>query len=361
MSELAQKQQEPGVNPGGHLAELTAGELLEIPIYFSGGYKYDEERNRRVADHIKSLGRRVIAPLPNPDRRDLPAGCTIRYGNGRTSEVSGWGAYRTTPSLFGAVAITSRWQEARAQQLVDHIEGQQHGAPINAIFQSADAINGVLAAFKRPDMFRNLVLAFPAGLAKRDGVAEYQRGMLSRARMNRGNPWRPYEFEPRESAWQALRRHRHTQSGGAAVAASTATSYQPQLLHELRHGESVPGVALVLGLRDATILADRVIGSLVDPDNDIDYLLITNTGHGVRGHNQTMDAMLGVLPQLEAIKAARNWNSGGSVGPLEQRTIFSEDVSAQDRERIFALIRERRQERCVLAGFGLLSARVLTE
>jgi len=343
--------------PDNIAVEPTNHPASEEPFYFSGGYKYDHERNGRVADYIQHLGHVTLSPMPNPDRGCAPNGCIVKYPNGGTEDVTNWEAYRVKSGAFGAAAIISKWQQRRAEQLIEHVEQQSPDKPVNAIFQSADAINGVLAAGLRPDKFKNLVLAFPAGMAERRGQTEYQRDMMRSARTHKGTPWRPYEFEPQETKLQSLRKRRHSNSGGAAVAMSTAVSYQPKLLNELKQRENAPGVAMVLGLRDSTILPERVIQSLADPDNDIDCLLITNTGHGVRGDKKTMDEMLGLFPKIEEVNAKRR--SGESVPPLEERVVFSDNVGVVDRERILALIGDRRREvRARTAFCGVLSVRI---
>jgi hypothetical protein len=99
-----------------------------------------------------------------------------------------------------------------------------------------------------------------------------------------------------------------------------------------------PGVSLVLGLDDWMIRPERVLESLNSAE-DVDYVLITDTPHGVNGRTDVMDEIMKLFPMMEQAKEARK--HGDPTESLADRLIFSDTVTAEKREelrRLAALI-----------------------
>jgi hypothetical protein len=329
------------------------------PIYFAGGHKYDQVRNGIVLDCIQGLGYPVVSPLADPVRDPYSSShdFTIRWATGHESPAGLLQAYRLAPKRF-VTAITSWYQEERAQELIDHLESQGR-KKINGIFQSADAQNGLLAALERPDLFANLVLAFPSGLVKKEKMTEDQRRilktMVSGKRMTDKSS-RADSFEPKETWRKAFIEKRRDKSGGSAVAASTAVAYQGALLSELRAKDNTPGVALVLGLKDTLFTPDRVISSLGCPAHDVDCILVTDTAHGMKGNREVMDKTLQLFSVMDEVKEKRR--AGKDVNPLAERIFFTDGVGESDRERILDLVKKRQDEVFQQPALGTLSISV---
>jgi hypothetical protein len=187
---------------------------------------------------------------------------------------------------------------------------------VDGIFQSADALNGLLAIRKRPDMFGNVILAYPAGLVKqpnpikatlgvfRSGI----RGKLSKYAVSTDN-----SFEDLTGRF----RSRPKTAGGFVTAASVALSSQSALLSEVRQRPDAPRLSLVLGLDDWMMRPERVLGGL-NSAADVDYVLVTNTPHGIKGRKDVMNGVLGLFSLMKGV--------GIGDAPLADRILFMEDV-----------------------------------
>jgi hypothetical protein len=313
----------------------------ESPFIVAGGFGYEKKRNGVASDYIKSLGHVALPPLHDPAVARAPKTFTVQTDDGATRTVRRQLTYFLAPKPE-VTLVSSQYQERRADDLIAHLE-EHTQAPVNGIFQSADAQNGLIAAHKRPDLFSNIVLAFPAGLVKKRSSTEYTRQMLKSAVRHRGPKHRPdraddFEATTRlKSVREKRKERRFSKSGGLAVASSVAVSYQNRLLTELRQDAGAPGVSLVLGMRDSMMKPERIIESLND-SNDVDCIFITNTKHGWNGSKQLMDQILDLFPAMEEIKAKRR--TGQEVAPLAHRISFAEDVSAVDKLRILTLVNQ---------------------
>lgn len=326
-----------------NITPLPSHETSEAapPVFFSGGFGYEEKRNGVASDYLRSLGHTALPPMPNQNLNDTSNMYTVRLEDGSEKSVPRQLTYFLAPRPETKL-ISSQTQEKRADELVEHIE-DQGSEPVNGIFQSADAQNGLIAAHKRPDLFKNVILAFPAGLIKKDNVADYMPRMIKGAIKNIGNKHTPAESDDFEastrpsSLMERRAEKRFKKTGGFNVASSVAVSYQNELLTELREQEDAPGVSLVLGLKDSMMSPERIIESL-NSANDVDCLLITHTKHGINGNKKIMDRILELFPVMEEIKAKKK--DGEDVGPLSDRVFFTDPVSEEDREKIMERVRE---------------------
>lgn len=313
----------------------TPQSIPETPFIVAGGFGYDERRNGVASDYIQSLGHTALPPLQDPNLDRIPKAFTVKTIDGSERVVRRQQAYFLAPKPE-VTLVVSQFQEQRADDLITHIE-EQGSTPVNGVFQSADAQNGLIAAHKRPDLFKNIVLAFPASLIKKRKSTEYTEQMIQGAIKHRGDKHRPlpsddFEASTRSKSIRELRRERRFgKSGGFAVASSVTVSYQNDLLTELRQTENAPGVALVLGLKDSMMKPDRIIESLNSPD-DVDCIFITNSKHGWNGSKKLMDHTLSLFPAMDEITAKRR--AGQDIGLLSQRISFAEDVSSADRQKI---------------------------
>lgn len=313
----------------------------KTPVLIEGGFGHDHLTNANTTGHVRRLGYTALDPLADPSISDAPKGYRIRHADGRERTVSRLLTYFLAPMPEIAL-ISSQQQEKRADEVIDHVKERSSG-PVNGIFQSADAQNGLIAAHRQRDLFKNIVFAFPAGLVKKRGVVEYTAQMLRGAVKYRGDKHVPhssddFELSKRAKSLRERRRERKfAKSGGTVVARSVAVAYQNELLHEVRQGADAPGVALFLGLKDSIARPDRVIESVISA-NDVDRIHITNTKHGWNGSKKMMNTILGLFEDMDEIMAKRK--AGQAVGPLAARVSFAEDVSAGDRESILKLVRQ---------------------
>lgn len=301
-------------------------------MYFGGGYGHDHDRNREVLAHLQQAHNLdIIAPLQDgPRDRANPyfsvtcAGVSRVLSRGETLR-----AFRGSPVDLSV----SHYQQDRAAKLLAQLEDNGH-QQVDGIFQSADALNGVLALHEQPERFRNVVLAYPAGLKNQkrynpslteprpDGLLPY---------LNNSEPEHRFDF-PKRSVHDRMRLMRST--GSFVVGVSAMLSYQMPLLSEARRKEQAPNVMLVLGTNDIIAPPERVIGSLLTP-HDIDLVLVTDTPHGIRGDAATIAHIVRLLPQLEETRGQST--SGEPPKPLADRIHFSPSVSQKRRSILLSV------------------------
>lgn len=320
--------QEP--NPTQQPDGPTAPELS--PISWLGGMWYDQEKNQNALTFFETLGRTAVSALVDRDSRRAPKGFRVVYATGSTRTMPRAAAYlRTTDPEM--VLIASRQEEARADELIAHIEAEDKG-PVTHFSQSADAQNAVLAAHKRPDLFKNVILLFPTGMIRKKYRTEYLREIGHRLRGKDKEP--PEVANPAENDFEASLRpttlrkkvqaaRRFKKSGGYAVAASGIAATNNYLLHDMRRQETAPGFSMVLGRRDRIGNPVRFLESLVS-DDDVDYILITNTGHGTKGRKDLAKELLDLEARMNARNSERQAaHRQGNVfkpGPLRDRLLF---------------------------------------
>jgi hypothetical protein len=303
------------------------------PIYFAGGFGYDQDRNGRVSEYLAGLGREIVPVLPNPDVRNADTGFSVVM-NGIATQLPRRQAIRTVskPSVERSAA---NFQLARSEELLTSLE-QGGYEKVDAIFQSADALNGLIAVHTQPEKFNNVVLAYPAGIIKQPNPLKASGGVVKsvvRGRQVRHKAAAVVDnFEALSTSVQE--KGKPKTAGGFVTAASVALSYHGPLLSEVRCEKDAPGISLVLGLDDWMIRPERVLESL-NSSNDVDYILITDTPHGVNGRTDVMDEIMNLFPMMEQAKEARK--AGSPVEPLADRLIFSESVSPEKREELRGL------------------------
>lgn len=316
------------------------------PVQFIGGMQHDQSKNGTVLSYIQSTGRITLSPLPNRDTKGIP--WRTRVHTGRTDEVvvSPKALLRTTDEE--TTAITSLAQEARADEVITALEGQPE--KVTLIGQSADVQPAVIAVHKRPDLFKNLILAFPSGMPKKSKRSEYLR--LAASKIAEGKNINPKPvIEPENSYYPPmptsaselgrLAMRRFKGSGGLRALASTMTGYQGGLLHELRQRGNAPGVSMLLGTRDWVGRPEKVIEGLKSAD-DVDFLLIVNSSHGLKGRKDLTGRMIELTDMMEARsqerKAARVRGEDFDPGSLADRLIFLEEgpykVSEEEQEKL---------------------------
>lgn len=310
-------------------------------ISFLGGMGYDREKHQTALNYFHSLGRTTLSAMPDPDMNSYPKGYRVVSTETGTKVMSRPFAYLETAKP-DVVLIASRQQEARADELIEHIE-HETSEPVTHIAQSADAQNAVLAAHKRPDLFKNLVLMFPSGMVKKQSRTEYLRQIASSVREEKSEkdmipPENDYEAMIRPtSIRERVKSGRFKKSGGYPVAASAIAAYNSHLLHETRQKENTPGVAMVLGLKDKMMRPDRIIQSLVSA-SDVDYILVTNTSHGINGRKDLATEVIQLSDMMDARNARRNTahTQGETLEPesLAQRLLFMPDVPEDQREKL---------------------------
>jgi pimeloyl-ACP methyl ester carboxylesterase len=322
------------------------------PIQFMGGTLHDQPKNGDVLSYVESTGRTTLAPLPNRNTKGMPWRTRIHMDQADEVVLAPKALLRTTDEEVKA--ITSLAQEARADELIESIEGQSER--ITLIGQSADAQPAVVAVHRHPDRFKNLILAFPSGVAKKQKRSEYLRqaaAQVARGKATEPKPViependfsTPLPESPAELGRLTMRRFKA--SGGLRALASTMSGYQGGMLHELRQNEHIPGVSMVLGTRDAVGRPDKIIESLKSAD-DVDFLLIVNSSHGIKGRKDLMDRLLELTDMMEARtqarQAAKERGEEFEAGSLADRLIFLEDeayrVSEEEKERLRALARQ---------------------
>lgn len=314
---------------------------LHTPISFLGGMGHDRELNQFVAGYFQqSLGRVTLTALAEPDTKSTPSGYRVISETG-TRIMPRPFAYLETAKP-DTLAITALQQEARAAELIESIKSQA-AEPVTHIGQSADAQNAVIAARERPDLFKNLILLFPSGMVKKQRRTEYSRQIASSMRGEKTPkdivlPENDFLASTRPSSLrERVKSKRYKKSGGYALAATAIAADSRHLLHEMRQQEGAPGVALVLGLKDKMMRPDRIIESLISAD-DVDYILITNTGHGMNGRRDLAAELLRVEAmndrRNEQRKAVRARGETFDPGSLSDRLVFMSDVPREQQEKL---------------------------
>lgn len=326
----------------------TPAQPEQPPISWLGGMGYDEAKNQHALDYFRDLGHPVVSALTDRNLDGAPKGYWIVTASS-TRIVPRVVAYTQTAKPE-VTLIASRQEEARADELIAHIEAEGKG-PVTHFGQSADAQNAVLAAHKRPDLFKNVILLFPTGMIRKKYRTEYLReaGHLLRDRSDKV----PKAVNPPDNDFEAALRpttlrkkieaaKRLKRSGGYAVAASGIAATNNYLLNDLRQKEDAPGFAMVLGLHDKIGRPERFLESLVSA-NDVDYILITNTAHGTNGRKDLINELLALEAKLNARnaerKAAQTRGESFNPGPLSERLLFLADVPEAEQARLRTLAR----------------------
>ncbi len=302
------------------------------PIYFAGGFGYGEQRNARVMHYMQTLGYETSYALADKDMSLADPRFTVAVG-GLSTVISRLSAMRLAASAEQFDTLTSNYQHDKAQDLTSMIEANHPGG-VRAIFQSADALNGVTAMYERPDLIDNAILAYPAGIVRQPAPIKAAKGVFkSGVSAKRQVKTAPADnFEHRDNG-SRLKRERV--ASHFTIAASVALSDQSALLSGIRRRDNAPGVSLVLGTKDWMFSPERIIDSLRSP-NDVDYVMVTDKPHGVNGRKQEVKEWLNLMKLTAEAKRARQAGTI-AVKPLVDRLIFSGDIPQQKREELAAL------------------------
>lgn len=293
------------------------------PKYWAGGFTYDQRLNGEGMDYLTKLGYDVVPALSDPDIKKADKAYTLhRFDTPAQVSTKKIANVASKPQVLLNI---SNYQLARAKELIKNLDN--HGkAPVDAIFQSADALNGLLAMHERPDLFHNVVLAFPAGIVKQQHPA---KSSINLFRTIYVNSLKKHKV-PKESSFEPIRDSlRLPKAGGRVTVKSAAFSYQRPLLTNLRRRKYAPGVSIVVGTKDYIYRPDRIIESLGSA-NDVDFVLVTNSPHGIRGHQEIMNAILALFPKMEQLKAQH----GDAMKPLAERLVFMDDVPQTTRNKL---------------------------
>ncbi|HEX5455854.1 MAG TPA: hypothetical protein VFW77_00635 [Candidatus Saccharimonadales bacterium] len=324
------------------------------PVQFMGGMLYDQEKNGNTLNYIESTGRPTLPPLPSRRTKGAPWRNRIHSSSqGEEVVIAPKALLRTTDEEVKA--ITSLAQEARADEVIAEIESQPER--VTLIGQSADAQPALIAVHKQPDKFKNLILAFPSGVIKKRHRSEYMRQAASDIGGRRDEPIFKVVVEPEnnfdvqmpDSASETgrLMMRRFKGSGGLRALSSTMSGYQGGLLHEVRQNEDAPAVSMVLGTKDRVGKPDRILESLKSAD-DVDFLLIVNSTHGIQGRKDLMDKILELTDimgaQSQKRKEAKAKGERFDPGSLADRLIFLDEddyrVPEEEQERLKELARQ---------------------
>lgn len=319
------------------------------PVLYMGGTLHGEKENWLASELIRSKGRRIIAPLADRITKNIPWRNEIHTDNGAKS-VPGPGALLEA-SKKQTKAIVSAVQKVGAKELIAHLESQPEPERVTVITQSADAQLTMIAAYERSELFGKLILVFPSGVDKKEETlayskraAEYIRGeKASKTLVDPENNFAEPKPNSRRKlgklAWSRLK-----SSGSWKPLVATISGYQGGLLSEMRQKEDAPSVAMVLGTNDLVAPPDRVLKSLKSAD-DVDFLLIVNSTHGIKGRKDLMDKILELADVMEAQSQARETAKAHGEefdpGSLADRLIFLDEgpysIPKEEQERFRVL------------------------
>ena len=315
------------------------------PVLFMGGTLHDNEKNRFALRFIEKNGRKVLAPLEDRLPSAAPWRNRVR-STGSDKIVSAPLALLEAPKEE-TEAIISLTQEARSDELISHVENETDA--ITLIAQSADAQVATIAAHKRPDLFSKVVLVFPSGMDKKETTFAYSKQAVNELKNRKKSSKMPVNPEnifedPKPSSLRELGKlaaRRFQGSGGFRALSSTISGYQGGLLHELRQKKDAPVVSMVLGTKDMAMKPERIIKSLRSAE-DVDFLLIVNSTHGIKGRKDLMEKIIEITDVMEAHSHARKSDEKREevfdLGPLEDRLIFIQEgpysVPKEEQERL---------------------------
>lgn len=307
----------------------------QLPVYFAGGVGYGpgSGRTEPVLQAIADRGRAAWTV-----ERTALGGIDNRFAvtkGGETSIGSRGDAWRALADLATS-RVVALHQEAAADDLLAAMD-KAGIVRTDAIFQSADALNGLIAASQHPERFNNIIFAYPGGQVRRPRPIRNMKATLKETAEDRlrGSSQKeaiPTALQTHGEMAEGRRSRLARYAAQSAMGLAATHSYQGDMLTTLRQGEQRPGVALVVGLRDWMIRYDDVFDSLGSADN-VDYIMVVDGGHGIKGRQDILDNMLNLLPALEARKQAGD----DAAQPLRDRLILPEHISRKRADELRAL------------------------
>lgn len=249
-------------------------------LCFGGGHGWPLERNNKEAENLaRQLGYDYFFGMPTPRSdgvRSRVRGTEIIFSDGRIEKVPSFKAWRRFAADPEVVSIVSEWQQKRAESLLEALDSQSLNGnrSIDIIANSASTLTALLAlqmAAKRykdtggdtRSPIRNIVLAFPAGLIKKESRAEDQRRTARRGMELAKNRFLGREQKNRQHgrirtmAWNMMK------TGGIiAEQTSAAVSLHTGILTQLVESGMPINLYLVLGDQDVMFPAQRILESL---------------------------------------------------------------------------------------------------
>jgi len=311
-------------------------------IVFGGGIGYDEQRNTVNGEYLLGLDPNYyngVLTVPGGGANDgtivlIELRDGRLYPDGERDKLSGKESLKQLGKNFAEVRF-SELDEHRAEQLIALIEhnGTQ---PVDAVFQSADASVGILAMWKRPELFKNVVLVDPSSiidlpwgwqLLKEEGANGILK-KLTRSLKQKNDTLEGTSFE--EPVSRLSKSKRRTRTGANGMLASLVSSLAP-MLHEIAKSENAPKISIIASQFDHAYSPLRILQSLVNL-NDIRSFFVTNSPHGISGRKSRMKQVLEALRQTE------------DSPEFPDRLHFFDGVSDDYRKQVAESISERLQE-----------------
>lgn len=306
---------------------------ISLPeVYYAHGAGWGQEQP--TVEQIARFGRRAFAMEFTGGRRP-----DARFVIGRTvlGEVTSLQhvADRQIGRFLGQVDMIVPQQQIReAATLLAVLADRQEGdtAPVDAIFQSESAGHGLVAAYTRPEAFRNIVLAFPGSLSgPQTGFipGKVARDALIRRayRPTQANDFRP----PRELSPHKALRLQLKSPGFREDAFALRYSALAPMLHAIRQREHAPNITLVAGLDDRIFELKDYFESLIDT-SDLDNIVVVPGGHAIGGRK---DVLLTIMNQLSHKNAMRREMLREL--PLRNRLILPNGLPTARKELLLSL------------------------
>jgi len=315
-------------------SEPLVSDVVETPKtpaeYITFGFGYGKADN--IATIADELGEThpVIEPLNDPTGVHDKS-FTITMG-GMRQQVGGGSARRFMrhPANQGKeISSTSAFQEKRASELIAKLEDHQENGPVRIIGMSADALSVGRVLVQRPDLVESAVLAFPAGYNTNPPTFAAAGGLAKAAFKEKRDQLRTGGLSELKRVRAEASARKAKMVGGSVIPLTVAASYQAADLSRLRQNEDAPGLSLVVGTEDPMTPGEATLNGLLSPQ-DVDYVLVTSGGHGIKSNPGTLKEMRKLFPMMEQLKADRK--AGKPMPPLVERMIFLDDVSQHKRE-----------------------------
>lgn len=296
--------------------------VTDVPVYFGNGYAKRPDDTAYIMS-LAARGREAFAFTYTGDRHqdtdflvadDWQSGDPARY----QSRKETFDNYRARAAGHMGQLVVSAYKMQEAATLLGYLE-QRGDGQIDAVFQSADALTGTVAMHVQPERFRNVWLAYGAGLAGSNKPRDIQWGHGAKMIGRRVFGKRDASEDLRSWADQ----YRDPDIGSTpeptadqlVVGGSVLYSNHVPLLHSIASKPDGPNVTLVAGLHDGIFTPERILGSLASP-RDASYIVVTDGGHSL-GYNKTaLDTLMRYEPDRDVLDR-----------PLSERLILPDSIS----------------------------------
>lgn len=328
--------------------EATGKPVEGVPVYFSGGY--GNVKNAPSLVNIAEHGRNAFSLAFEGARdSDTTFEAISQTEAGKVGETHSMIAARKLPAAVdeGSVdAVVSRHQMNKAATLLAAM-AERKIEQIDVIAQSEGALHTLVAAYSNPDKYRNIVLAYPAGLSGTDNPGKIMRNVGKDTiykKLHRVNSENSFKNDLGGGFDTSSTAHKQGRAPGALVDGATVSfSEQSALLNGLRQNADAPGVALVAGLGDQIYPPEDYLRNLRSA-SDIDFMLVTDGPHGIAYRRDVMDQINDLLGALEVKQAdrdaARQRGEDLPFVPLRDRLILPATISDERAEELRILADE---------------------